>query len=1351
MGKRIFWIFLLSVALATTVAVIYIQSEAFAHIVRSHVQSRVARNLGVELNFERLKIGVLPPSISLLNVDLKVFSAANKLGLGTDTVFKAGSLGFSFRMIQAFSSGIAVNKVFLGDATVKLMVPQNKSHDGGEKLSTFVHKPIRIQLSDSFFATIRQLEVRNSMLDLAWRDSGQTSRVFSRKISYLALTPSKEGTNLVLNAEDVEINAGKIKETIKAVQVNADVQKSFMLLSSLDVQRREAALHASGKLVGSIDNLSEARPDVDIILRGPINELADLERSLDSFGGEFIADAKIVGRLKAPELQGHVEIKNFSYGLWKLDQIEFSGSYGQGILVGDSLSIANGGGKAFLKNKMEVQFPFKLEPAIFQLGLENAKFEDFAGDLKKSVNNLRMQMDGTVNARLDFTESGGKVGFGALTLKPDLGVKDLELNNQTYGKVRPYKRILKVAPFRLGGNVLIKDGSVDVSGAQLSFASGSLDVSGTHTRQDGFDITGAAAKINIGLEAGEISGIPIKGEGALKIHVHGTADDVKIDFDVNQQNAQFIHFDFGKLEGRVTYDDKHDLILIPGVTGHHGSAAYSVNGSVDLTDKDNISLNAAFEESAPDDLFGIFAHQLEHISWIPRGMTGLVRGKVTVGGKYSSGLSTLEIDSRITGRNLSYKGEVFQDLEAHAGVTGGVAFGHEIRAKKYDTPYSGSIDYNLKTDEMRYVLDAERGKLRSLDFLTATGISLDGVYALHSEGHGRWETLVSKSRFDVSNGFVRTRPLPPISLSYETTAETSTYSAKLGPAAMLSGQIAHSPQGESFAQISLQKANLDFLLCMLSRTNCSDDSLNFTVTGAGNFRWKGWDWFSMSGTGALQDLLMAKTGYNLRVNNAVPITALNGFMESGQGMLEGEDTRIGFRFRGRVDGSKLDNSVRGAASLKVLEFVTPLIKEARGHMRVDVAVTGDLENANFRGNVNMEEGMLRIEGLDASVDNLEAHLKLEDSHLKIDSLTGQLGGGTMQVSGGMNLYLNRPPKFGIDLYLANNRIKFYPVNFAEISDGKLNFSGEAPPYLFSGTVRAKKVMMHNNFDLSRGQKGLQNAKYLPEKVAGVKSFYEVRILGLADSGIFVDNNLLNAEFRGEVKLMNNFEFPEIVGHADLVRGKLLFRNTFFTLDHASLQVPNPDVFNPQFLITGSANLDSYRINILASGTVDRPKITLSSYPALPQEDIVSLLAFGYRGEDARKVNPNDTSAITYSEMGSILLEQLQLSQSLQSKGLRVTVAPAVIDPEASIIRPNSSATAAPKVYVQSQVMKNLEAVLGGTVGAAAGQSMDAKLEYRLGQRASMRGVYEQSSSGLDATETKNNSYGADLKFRWEFK
>ena len=61
MGKRIFWIFLLVMSVATAAVVIYVQSESFAHIVKKKIQENVSKNLGVELNFDRLRIGVLPP------------------------------------------------------------------------------------------------------------------------------------------------------------------------------------------------------------------------------------------------------------------------------------------------------------------------------------------------------------------------------------------------------------------------------------------------------------------------------------------------------------------------------------------------------------------------------------------------------------------------------------------------------------------------------------------------------------------------------------------------------------------------------------------------------------------------------------------------------------------------------------------------------------------------------------------------------------------------------------------------------------------------------------------------------------------------------------------------------------------------------------------------------------------------------------------------------------------------------------------------------------------------------------------------------------------------------------------
>ncbi|MGZ3695517.1 MAG: translocation/assembly module TamB domain-containing protein [Bdellovibrionota bacterium] len=1307
------------------------------------------QDLGVVLNFDRLKIGVLPPSLALLNVDVKVLSDANALGLSTDTVFKADRLGFTFRMIQAFSGGISINKVFLSDAEVRLDIPKGKGEGGGEKLSELVHRPIKIKIGDGFFLNIRQLELKNTMLDLGFREGGQPSRVFAKQIGYLAVTPSDQGTDIVANIEDIKIILPKEKETLKALKVGAFVRKNLILISALDLQRRDAVLHASGKLVGSIDNANELKPDLDVVLRGPISEISDFEKSFSSFEGDVLVDAKVVGRIRDPAVQGRVEINRFHYSLWDIEKIVATGSYGGGQAILDSLEAQTGGGKIDLKNKLEVSIPLRADSKSIQLRLNKMKLQDIAGDLRKDVNNLLLETDGTIGVKVDFAPgTNGKVKVNSVTLKPELAVRDLELNNQAYGKKRPFKRIFKTAPFQLNGNVQWHQGEVKVSDSKLIFPSGTVDVKGTVT-DAGFDLFGATEQISFTKEVGEIANIPLAGEGSARIHVHGPAKAVLMDFDLRQRDARFVNFDFGEISGRVTYDDKKSYLTISDLKGQKNSSHYTVNGSVNVGEGDDISLTSEFNEGSPDDLFAIFAHQIRNISWIPHGMTGAISANVKVGGHYDGGLTTLEIESDVRGKGLSYQGEMVQELSANAGLSKGSIYAHNVVARKYETLINGDLDYKIDAD-MRYRLDVERGKLRNLDFVTGWGLPIDGIFKFHSVGKGRWETLESSTTFQVANAFARTKALPEIDVKYDTHADHSQFHANLGQDIAVTAKIAASPHGDSSAEVKLNDSNFDYFLCMLSKSNCADPSIVLRLRADAKFNWKGGDWKSLSGGGELQEVSLSKAGFSLHTSAPVAIKAQDGLLETDGVTLEGEGSKLVVHAKGKVDGTNLDNRLKGLVSLKLLEFVTPVIEEARGKMDVDLTVKGDSSHAFFKGQIDLLDGFLRLTGLDAPVEGLGGSLRFAETKITADGVQGQLGGGTAQVEGGMNLYLNRAPRFDFDVFLANNRLKFYPVNFAEIADAKLSFTGDHPPYLLGGTAHVKRVMMRNNFNVGSGQKGLQNARYLPEKMGGSHSLYETKIRAVADGGIFVDNDLLNAEFRGELTLLNNFEYPQLIFRADLVRGKLLIRSTNFTLATALIRNPSPEIFDPQFSVSGTTNVDVYKISIFASGSAEKPKITFSSYPAIPQEDIVSLLAFGYRGEDAKKLTATDTNNIAYSEVGSILLEQLQLNQNLQSKGLHVKIAPSVTNTEESIVHPHTAnGQASPKVYVQTQIVRNLEASFGGTVGATQGQALDGRLEYRLGGKASVSAVYEQTP-GLDSTEVRN-SYGGDLKFRWGFK
>jgi hypothetical protein len=1349
MGKRIFWIFIASVVLSTAAVIFYIQSESFATIVKKEIQKTVSRDLGIELNFDRVRIGILPPSISLLKVDLKVKSKSNALDLSTDTVFRAERLGFSFRMIQSFSRGIAVNKVFLTDGELELLVPKSKNNSSQEKLSDLLHKPIQIQVGEKFLISIRQIEVRNTKTKISWRNGDSIDSIGVEKVSYLALTPSFESANLVSNFEGVEVKLKNLNEKFSTFKLNADIGKNRVDISTIDLQRKDAVLHGAGELAGSIDDLEQMQSNLQVILRSPLRELSDFDFTIKGIEGDLKGDFEVSGKLQAPEAKGTLTLENFKYRTWQLDSISLNASYGSnGDLRIKSLEAKRERGKIFLRNPLVMKLPLQSQKIDLSLGLENANFQSFAGDLKEDLNNLLMELEGSLDAKLDLVVIGRKFSFGDIEIKPKALVRNLELNNQVFGKSRQYKTIFKVNPIQVTGNLSIRDGGLIVNNAELKLDSGIVNVEGSVTKQKGFDLRGNTDFVDLGKEVGSISGITLFGSGAASIYVYGKGDAVKIDFDVKQKNARFINFDFGSIDGKITYDDQKSYIYLENIKGEKGVSKYSASGSIDIGEGDAIDLDVEFSESDPNDLFALFAYQIRDISWIPHGMTGSLKGKVKVGGGYSKDIYSLAIGGKIFGDNISYMGEVIQEADVDFQLKDALLSAKINKARKYETPIFGSISYKL-TGEIDYFLETAKGKLRSIDWFSNSGLPIDGLFQLKSRGKGKWETLESKSTFNIINAYVRTKSLPEISIEHETTSDRSRFIANIGSNASIQSVWGQSEKFESNAQLKFSRTNLDFLLCALSKRNCNDPSLGFTISGDSKFFWKGKGWNKLSGRGEITDLTLARTGFLLKNADPVEITADNGNLSVAKMVLVGENSKLNFKLSGAVDGSNLENTMAGDVSLRLLEFVTPLVEEARGILGINLSLSGNTANAKFKGLLNWQDGFIRSGGVDAPVDNFSGQIRFNENKVTLDGINGQIGGGSVQARGGMDLYLNRAPKFDIELNLANNRLKFFPVNYAEILDAKIGFTGEKAPYLLSGSARAKRVMMRNNFSLSGGAKGAKNARYLPENIGGSKSFYEIRIKTIAESGVIVQNNLLDAEFKGEVTLLNTFEFPQVVARAELVKGKLLFRNTPFTLDHAYIRAPNPEVFNPQFSIGGIANVDNYRISIFASGTIEKPKISLSSYPSIPQEDIVSLLAFGYRGEDARKVNPSDTSAITYSEVGSILLEQLQINQNLSSKGLKVSVTPALNETEASIIRPNSTQTASPKVNVKTQILKNLDASFGGTVGSAQGQSLDARLEYRLSRKATISAIYEQTPD-LDLNDIKS-SYGADLKFRWGFK
>lgn len=1354
-GRRIFWIFVLSIASSIGLLVALVQSQKFAQLAKDELRRHVSPVLGVEVDFERLQVDFFPPALSLANVQIKSLTTNNALGIIKDIPLKIDSLGITFRMLQAFGSGINVSKVFVNGAHLVLELPERTNaaqatEQDKLKLLEEITQSIKIKISKNFFVNILQFDFKDCSLDL--REKNQKQFLSIGAISQLSLRPEKGALGILLNLEKIHLITSGDSYFLDAFRANVEIDRKGMLVQTLDAQRGEMVVNMQGKVKGPITIPEKIDTDLRILARARAEALEEFTSASQGLRGKLEAVAKVKGKFDDFQIDTKLLGTNIELSDWKFDQFGIDADIRHDRVSLKQASVRVGEGELQIG---QAEIPYKFEKLDREIDLKflNLDFHSFAGPLKRSVNNIEAKINGAAKVNLSLSKPIGKpLQPQEVRANVDLKLSDFALNNQTYNKQRARKDIIALKSANLVANLKYKDNKITFSDSQILVPSGKVDVSGEVSKEGVFDLYGKSSEIDWTKDLGFIAEIPFTGRGIVNLHVRGPDDNVFLDFDANLKDVKFVNLNFGNFSGKISLDDRNSLLQFSDIHALQGESKYDVAGTVYLDASDKVDINADFKNARPDDLFRIFEHQLVDMNWIPRGMTGALNGHAHVGGDFGNGGQNLNVTGHMVGERLVYWGEVVQNVEADFGFHQGNYFAKNITAQKYSSLATGFISYS-KDKEIKFDLNVPKGKIRDLDYVSTKSYPIDSIWEIRSQGQGKLGQIESATKVVLSNTHLHTKAIGRIELGYETDRESSLYWGKLGNDEVdFELNIEDGPdklQGKSYLKFSVLTDQLDFLLCGFNQALCKDPEAALQANIKFESRWSGNQWRNMNGEGVINKLLLRKSNYSISNERADHIQVKEGNFELEALNLLGEVSRLRLLAAGKVDGSNLNISLDGESSLRVLEFLTPLIEESQGRLKSNLSLLGSFAEAKFSGGLKILDGFLRLKGVDASVENLNGGIELNKNQAIFNNMKAGFGGGSLDLSGGAQLFLDRPPIFNIEINGRDNRLKFFPLNFAEFEEAKLNFTGDHPPYLFGGYAKVRKAMMRKNFDLGGGEKKLQNARYLPVNMGRGNNFYEVKIKAAAEGGVRVENDLLDAEFKGEVTLLNNFEYPQIIGRGELVKGRLLFRNTAFTLDHAQVKLLTPEEFKPQFSVGGATTVNNYKISLFSSGTPDDPKISFSSSPALSQGDILSLLAFGFTGEDTKGVKQDDMSAITYSEVGSILLEQLRISKDLQSRGFRVNVVPTVNDNEANIVRPRSANdSASPKIVVQTQVVKNLEASLGTTLGASQNQELGGELEYYLGRRTSVSGVFEQEQSVDSSIRT---SYGADLKFKWGFK
>jgi translocation and assembly module TamB len=312
-------------------------------------------------------------------------------------------------------------------------------------------------------------------------------------------------------------------------------------------------------------------------------------------------------------------------------------------------------------------------------------------------------------------------------------------------------------------------------------------------------------------------------------------------------------------------------------------------------------------------------------------------------------------------------------------------------------------------------------------------------------------------------------------------------------------------------------------------------------------------------------------------------------------------------------------------------------ERAAGTLTVNASVSGAASEPQIRGVVQLSDGDLRDYAEGAHLDHINARLVGGRGILKIASLTARAGPGQLSATGTVGVL---QPGMPTQISVVAHHIQPITNDIMTANvDTEMKVAGTLRQRLdVTGTIHVNHaaITIPNGLPPSVATLNVirPGQAQQPPPAAASRLVIGLGIALDAPATIFVQGRGLDAQLGGRLTIAGTSDDPQVSGSFTMIRGAFSLAGT--NLNFTSGKVS----FNGQGLKGGidpSLNFVAQSsvtyngpttVTLTVSGFADSPKISLSSTPSLPQDDLLALLLFG---EPASQL-----SAIQLAETGAAL-------------------------------------------------------------------------------------------------------------------
>ena len=433
--------------------------------------------------------------------------------------------------------------------------------------------------------------------------------------------------------------------------------------------------------------------------------------------------------------------------------------------------------------------------------------------------------------------------------------------------------------------------------------------------------------------------------------------------------------------------------------------------------------------------------------------------------------------------------------------------------------------------------------------------------------------------------------------------------------------------------------------------------------------------------------------------------------------------------------------VKGRVNLRILSGVSPDIFSS-GFADLAINVGGTYENQRVTGRASVGSASISVLLGDQRITlaNLQGVVLFNARQAQIERLEGTLGGGKVTATGGAQL-----AGFSVSQFLFNihgdNVTLDYPQDFRSTVTADLELRGNPKIQFIRGNVQVRRTEYTKDIELAdlinqRPQPSIEEGGEF--KFAETAVFDKLRVEGR--NALIMRNNLGDVVASLSVELNGPVKEPIIEGRITATRGTLNFRNNPYEITRGLVYFPARRGADPTLSIEAQSVIRGYRVTTSIEGPLSQPQTNVSSEPALPQADVVSLILTG-------TLTSTDTSTSVLAQSGlgtaaSVLTDALinaPISRATNKLfGLnRLEISPVV-----------AGAGSAPTARLTAARRISKDLTITYSTNIASDPNMVFLVEYRVSNRLSFVAEYEQGSTRN--LSTRNNNYSFEIRFRKRF-